>query len=152
MKPTIRQMVIADALLLAGCARAADADEIKACCGLDIGTALLQCATGSLRAWVIEAGGVPLAAVGDTMAAIGVGVPWMITTDHIKKHPRAFLRASRAIMADMLQRHYLLVNYVDARNVDAIRWLTWLGATIEEPAPYGVAGLPFRKFTKIKGV
>jgi hypothetical protein len=144
----IRRMVQADVKRVASCARLADVEEIKACCGLDIEQALHECANGSLRAWVIEQDGKPLAAVGDTMAGIGVGVPWMVTTTHIEQHPRAFLRASREVMADMQKRHLLLVNFVDARNADAIRWLSWLGAHIEQPAPYGVAGLPFRKFTK----
>lgn len=145
-------MVVADAALIAACARAADVAEIKACCGLDIQEALELCAQHSLRAWVIESSGKPLAAVGDTLAAIGIGVPWMITTDHIVSDRRGFLRASRAVMVEMFQRHIQLINYVDARNVDAIRWLSWLGATIEEPAPYGVHGLPFRKFTKNREV
>jgi hypothetical protein len=141
-------MVAADAMIVASCARAADVDEINACCGLGIDEALRQCLELSLRAWVIESNGKPLAAVGDTMAAIGVGVPWMVTTDHIAGDRRGFLRASRAIMTEMHQRHYQLVNYVDARNTDAIRWLSWLGATIGDPVPYGVYGLPFRKFTR----
>lgn len=141
-------MRFGDAARIATCARAADVAEIKACCGLEIKEALLQCLEHSLRAWVIESKGKPLAAVGDTMAAIGIGVPWMVTTDHIVSDRRGFLRASRAVMVEMHQRHWSLVNYVDARNVDAIRWLSWLGATIDEPVPYGVAGLPFRKFTR----
>lgn len=145
-------MVAADAALIAACARAADVDEIKACCGLDIEEALQQCLELSLKAWVIESKGKPLAAVGDTLAAIGVGVPWMVTTDHIAADPRGFLRASRAIMLEMFQRHVTLINYVDARNVDAIRWLGWLGAAFDEPVPYGVAGLPFWKFTKTREV
>lgn len=152
MTLTIRPMVAADAAIVAACARQCDVEEIKACCGLSIGEALTQCLEHSLRAWVIESSGKPLAAAGDTMAAIGIGVPWMITTDHIASNRRGFLHASQAIMAEMFQRHYQLVNYVDARNTDAIRWLTWLGAIMEPPAPYGVSGLPFRKFTKNREV
>lgn len=148
MTAVIRAMQLDDVARIASCARQADVDEIRACSGLGIDQALHECCSGSLRAWVIEAGGNPLAAVGDTMAGIGVGVPWMITTDHIAADPRGFLRASRAVMAEMLQRHFQLINYVDARNAVAIRWLSWLGADIGDPVPYGVAGLPFRKFTK----
>ena len=39
-----------------------------------------------------------------------------------------------------------LVNWVDDRNTCAIRWLKWMGFTIHEPEPYGVANLPFRRF------
>lgn len=148
MNVTIRPMVAADAAIVAACARPADIAEIRACSGLDIEPALKLCPANSLRAWVIESKGVPLAAVGDTMAGIGTGVPWMVTTTHIGKDPRGFLRASRALMAEMLQRHTQLVNYVDERNTDAIRWLQWLGAEVGPAVPYGVSGLPFRKFTK----
>ena len=140
-----------DIVAIAACARAADVDEMQACAGATIEQALQLGLEHSLRAWVIEADGVPLAAAGDTMAGIGVGVPWMVTTDHIEAHSCGFLRASRALMRDMLQRHYLLVNYVDARNAAAIRWLEWLGVTMAPAAPYGVAGLPFKKFTLSRG-
>ena len=152
MSASIRPMTTEDVAAVAACARPADVDEIKACCGLDIDEALSHCISHSLRAWIIESDGKPLAAVGDTLAAFDVGVPWMITTSHIVDCRRGFLRASRAIMAEMFQRHHLLINYVDARNTDAIRWLLWLGVTMEQPAPYGVAGLPFRKFTKNREV
>lgn len=141
-------MVPADAGIVASCARPADIAEIKACSGLDIEPALGLCLPNSLCAWVIESGGLPLAAVGDSLAGIGTGVPWMVTTTHIEKDPRGFLRASKALMAEMLRRHLQLMNYVDARNTDAIRWLAWLGADIGPAVPYGVSGLPFRKFTK----
>ena len=124
--------------------------EIQACSGSSIERALQLGLERSLRAWVIESDGLPLAAVGDTMHVIGVGVPWMVTTDHIASDPRHFLRASRAVLGDMLRRHHTLLNYVDARNAAAIRWLSWLGFTIDEPVPYGVQGLPFRQFHMIR--
>jgi hypothetical protein len=37
-------------------------------------------------------------------------------------------------------------NYVDARHARSIRWLKWLGFTIEEARPMGFAGLPFHPF------
>lgn len=148
---TIRAMRVDDIPRIAACARAADVDEMLACAGATIEQALQLGLEHSLRAWVIEHDGLPLAAAGDTMAGIGVGVPWMVTTDYVETHARGFLRASKALLQEMLQRHHMLVNYVDARNTAAIRWLLWLGVSMDEAAPYGVAGLPFRKFTLIRG-
>lgn len=146
MSVIIRPMVPADAGIVASCARPADIEEMHACTGLPL-TIVLQCGLQeSLRAWVIEHDGLPLAAVGDTLAGFGVGVPWMVTTVHIEKNPRGFLRASKALMSEAMQRHYQLTNYVDARNGDAIRWLEWLGFKMEPAVPYGVSGLPFHKF------
>lgn len=147
----IRLMTAADVAPIAAVARQADREEMQACAGASVAQCLQMGLDQSLRAWVIESNGLPLAACGDTMAGIGVGVPWMVTTDHIARNPRGFLRASKAVMVEMLQRHHLLINYVDARNAAAIRWLQWLGVTVAEPAPYGVAGLPFRQFTMKRG-
>ncbi len=143
----IRRMVEADIALIAACARQADIDEMQACAGATIEQALELGLAKSLRAFVIEADGKPLAAVGDTLHAIGVGVPWMVTTNHIAKHRRVFLSDSRRVLADMQRRHGLLFNYVDVRNKDAIRWLAWLGFTIGDAVPYGVHGLPFAQFS-----
>lgn len=143
----IRPMTAADIEVIAAVARSADIEEMKACAGASVADCLRQGLEQSLRAWVIESNGLPLAACGDTLAGIGVGVPWMVTTNHIARNSRGFLRASRAVMVEMLQRHHLLVNYVDARNTAAIRWLQWLGVKVGNPAPYGVYGLPFRQFT-----
>lgn len=148
---TIRPYMPGEIPGIAAVARQADIDEMMACAGATIQQTLEQGLEVSLRSWVIESGGLPLAAGGDTLAGIGVGVPWMVTTQHIDKNPRGFLRASRAVMHEMLQRHYLLVNYVDARNVDAIRWLEWLGAEVGPGMPYGRSGLPFRKFSMVRG-
>lgn len=144
---TIRPMRPEDVAPIAACARQADIDEMLACAGATVAQCLDAGLAQSLRAWVIESDGLPLAAAGDTLGGIGIGVPWMVTTTHIDSNPRGFLRASKALMGEMLQRHYRLVNYVDARNTAAIRWLEWLGVTMGPGVPYGVAGLPFRQFT-----
>lgn len=136
---------------IASAARQADIDEMLACAGATIEQTLVLGLQRSLRSWVIESAGLPLAAGGDTLGGIGIGVPWMVTTNHIETNPRGFLRASKAVMQDMLSRHYHLVNYVDSRNTDAIRWLQWLGADVAPAAPYGRSGLPFRKFTMNRG-
>jgi ribosomal protein S18 acetylase RimI-like enzyme len=42
----------------------------------------------------------------------------------------------------------VLVNYIDARNVDAIGWLQSLGFTVEDALPHGPDRLPFHKFSR----
>lgn len=148
---TIRQMTKADIKSIAACARQADIDEMQACAGATVEEALELGLRLSLRAWVIEADGKPLAVVGDTLHAIGTGIPWMVTTNHIRRHRGVFLRSSRAVLHDMLQRHGRLFNYVDERNTDAIRWLQWLGFTVGDAVPYGAYALPFRCFSLTTG-
>ena len=78
---------------------------------------------------------------------VDVGVPWMLSSRSLSKHYRYFARASAACMAEQQKTWTQLVNYVDARNARAIRWLSWLGFEIEEPRGYGPDDLPFHRFS-----
>ena len=77
---------------------------------------------------------------------IPAGRPWMVGTDQVPKHSTAFLRMSREHVKKMSKQFPYMFNFVDDRHKVAIRWLRWLGFTVEEPAPYGAEGLPFRHF------
>ena len=76
------------------------------------------------------------------------GIPWLLTTHVVDKHPRLFLRYTRQGMEEIKQTwdFDVLENYVDARHHEAIRWLKWLGFTIHPAQPYGIMGLPFHRF------
>lgn len=74
------------------------------------------------------------------------GVPWMLSTENLWKHGLHFARGSVAWMKDAKARYIELVNYVDARNTRASRWLSWLGFTIEEAQPYGPDDTLFHRF------
>lgn len=82
----------------------------------------------------------PLTLLGD------VGLPWLLGSHNLPQYARRFLRLNRHYMACVKQDYRLLVNYVDARNSVAIRWLGWLGFTILPAEPYGPFGLPFHRF------
>ena len=131
---------------LASQVRPADREEIEAATGLPIGEALLLLLPGSCKASKIVHRGLVLAVFGDAEHGSGVGVPWLISTIHVEQHPREFLRVCRPAVMEMLERHQQLLNYVDARNTVAIRWLRWLGFKFGDAVPYGHAGLPFFQF------
>ena len=77
-----------------------------------------------------------------------IGIPWMIGTSKLDKYARLFLRECRKPQLEMFSGYGMLMNYVDARNTRAIKWLRFMGFEIEpEPIPYGLSGLPFHKFT-----
>lgn len=76
----------------------------------------------------------------------GVGYPWMLGTDLVDKHQVTFLRGCAKYVDDMAADFDSLVNYVDARNTKAIRWLKWLGFRIEEAKPAGILRMPFHRF------
>jgi len=84
-----------------------------------------------------------------TTSVIGrVGAPWLIGSDLVAKVPRRFLVESKERVQKMKDGYSLLKNYVDVENSVSIKWLKWLGFTIdEEIRTHGLAKKPFRKFT-----
>lgn len=75
-----------------------------------------------------------------------VAVPWLIGTDDIPLHSRTFLRESKKFVEGLKERFPVMENYVDARNVEAVRWLQWVGFSVYYPKPYGPDNLPFHRF------
>lgn len=79
----------------------------------------------------------------------GLGAPWMVGTSDLDIHATKFLRRCRAPLLELFSGYDRLENYVDARNTKAIRWLKFMGFTINnDPQPYGMFSLPFYKFWK----
>ncbi|MCY1362613.1 hypothetical protein D9M68_159250 [compost metagenome] len=143
----VRRLEAVDIPHLLGIVRAPDIAEIEEGCGQGLRQALEHGLQYSVEPLLILYGGLPLAAFGEVSHVPGVvGVPWLISTTHLERHPRPFLRACRPLLARMLERHPTLTNYVDARNLAAIRWLQWLGFRMDSPVPYGPHRLTFRQF------
>lgn len=134
-----------DVEAVAAIVRQADRDEIEEALQVPIAQAIRD-GLGGHKASKIVVDGEVVAVFGDAPHSEGIGVPWLISTVHVERRPRAFLEVCRPEVAEMLTRSPLLTNFVDARNTVAIRWLQWLGFTFEPPAPYGPLGLPFRQF------
>lgn len=129
--------------------RQADVREIWAAGRLSPYTALRKsmetCPTA--KAGLVDGRVLCMFGVGRLTALSMVGVPWMLGTSEIESNSRAFLRHSRAVVADMRQQGFsLLANFVDARNTHAIQWLRWLGFTVSPEVPYGPDKLPFHPF------
>ncbi|WP_434456504.1 hypothetical protein JQR85_13525 [Stutzerimonas urumqiensis] len=126
--------------------RQADRDEIEGALHIPLRQALADALADHCKASKIVVDGAVVAVFGDSTHSAEVGVPWLISTRHVERFPRAFLQVCKPEVAEMLTRHPLLLNYVDARNQAAIRWLRWLGFTFCEPEPYGPDGHPFLCF------
>jgi hypothetical protein len=75
----------------------------------------------------------------------GTGVPWLLATEEIERHPVTFYRVSKRLFPKVAAGYDRLVNWVDARNTLSLRWLVWLGLTMEPAAPFGVLGLDFHR-------
>lgn len=76
----------------------------------------------------------------------GEGRIWLIGTDEILTHQVTFLRRSKPMLARMQAMYSRLSNYVAADNEAAVRWLSWLGFTIEPAQPFGASGALFHHF------
>ena len=77
-----------------------------------------------------------------------VGVPWLIGSPVVDDIPISFLRHSRQYYLRLVASFPQMENWVLAENVKAVQWLSWLGFDMDEPAPFGVLGAKFIRFTK----
>lgn len=128
--------------------RAADRAEIWASHRMSPEAALDYGIRSSSHAWAGFVDDTPVCVFGVTPRAMlgRVGTPWMLGTDAVERHAVTFLRRSRPCVSAMRAEYDALVNYVDARNLTAARWLRWLGFTLAAPEPYGPDRLPFHPF------
>lgn len=103
----------------------------------------------SKKCWTGLVDGEPACMFGVSRGTIlsHVGAPWLLGTDLIEKNQLAFLRRNKLYMSEMTEGFDTLINYVDARNTKAIRWLKWLGFEFDEAEPRGVLNMPFHKFS-----
>lgn len=126
--------------------RIEDAAELAAF-GLTKDEAVACSLTRSLWAETYLIDGVPAAIVGLGRSALvgGHGVPWALTGPACERHRKRFLLESRRQVARMRAEAAPLVNYVHAEHRRAIRWLRWLGFTLEPAVP--LARGWFHRFT-----
>lgn len=144
-KAEVLPLLESDVEAVAAIVRQADRDEIEEALQIPIAAAIRDGISGHKASKIVVDGDV-VAVFGDAPHSDGVGVPWLISTIHVERHARAFLRVCRPEVAEMLTRSAFLLNFVDVRNTAAIRWLEWLGFTFGEPEPYGPCGALFRPF------
>lgn len=74
------------------------------------------------------------------------GIPWALGTPLVEEFQFTFLRHSKEYVIEAASGYDTLVNYVDQRNTISIRWLKWLGFSIEQASPMGVFQIPFHRF------
>lgn len=129
--------------------RPADRAEMEASSGKDVVSTLHKSLGFSFVPGVAVApdgrlmcmfGAVPYEIMGDRAA------PWLIGTTVLTEFPTELMRGGRRYLTQVRQRYPKLVNYVDARNTDSVRWLRSAGFEIDPAEPFGVAGLPFHRF------
>jgi len=147
---SIESATEADARELAPVLRAADRLEIERLLGQhDPLEPLLASVHGAREAWTGRADGEIVCMWGVCPATLigPTGIPWLLGSDLVPLHRKAFLRENKRWVAHALDLFPLLRNVVDARYAEAIRWLRWLGFTLHAPRAMGVHGEDFIPFT-----
>jgi hypothetical protein len=89
--------------------------------------------------WTALFDGEPVALFGvtqDTLLGGGVGTAWLLGTDRLQRDWRAFVRASKPVVRELLTRYRALSNVLLTDNTLCMRWLAWLGASFRVSEPY----------------
>jgi hypothetical protein len=129
--------------------RQADVDEVWASDHSPPLDALLSSWNASVVATVaVDDDEVPLVMFGlvERDLLSGSGVVWMLGANSATKYRKEFLRRTKSIVYEMLNICPRLCNMVHDKNESSIRWLRWLGFTIESPEPHGPDGELFHRF------
>lgn len=97
------------------------------------------------EAYVIELEGKPVGVFGVTKlsAFSRTGIIWLLGTSCLDQIEMTLARETRPIVDTFLKKYSPLVNWVDAENIQSIKWLKVNGFHIEESQPYGVYNKKF---------
>ena len=147
----VRPPRLGDVEALAATMRAADREELVAAHGWTPLWALMRGLEDSTEVWTVVADGKVAAMYG--VVELGQydygerwGIGWLLTSDLVETHKRAFWRACKLHVADLFTRWDGLYNAIDCRHEKAIRWAKRLGFELFDPAPYGIEGLEHQAF------
>lgn len=151
MRSRIVPATIEHASVIAMTPRAADVAELWACSRSNPLDAMIRGMERTVEPFTALYEGRPACMFGASPFSImgGMGAAWMIGSTVLNEHgaQKDLLRLSEPVVEYMQEQFpNLLYNFVDQRNVAAIRWLRWLGFQFSDPIAYGVDGLPFLPF------
>lgn len=74
------------------------------------------------------------------------GAAWLIASDLIERYPVAFFRQCRPALLELFESYDTLINAIDVRHDQAVRWGRRLGFRLEDAEAFGPEGLPFHRF------
>jgi len=136
-------------LAMAAKLRPCDAREVFAASGMTGPEVVSRGVAASEESWIVEHDGEAFCVFGVVRLNDTIGIPWLLATKKIYDETckNFILLRSKEWVEKIMGDYKVLINYVDARNKQAIRWLEWAGFKLEKPRPYGFKRLPFHKFT-----
>lgn len=93
--------------------------------------------------WLADGEPACVIGVASYVALSTTGYPWIFYTPLVRRHKVPLLRHCRRWLELNLEQWHRLEAYVDAGDKSAVRWMRFMGFTLEEPEPRGTCGLPF---------
>jgi hypothetical protein len=131
--------------------RASDEAEVKAAFDGSIEEALTSTLANSEIVWVVIHKDQIEGLFGLDVRP-GYGVPWFVATDKFSDFAFSFVKESKKVINIMLEIRPILLNLVDYRHVESIRWLKWLGFRIYEDVDFYLKDpdVPFKLSIKEK--
>lgn len=113
--------------------RQSDRDEVRALNDLSPREALDLSLSHRGEAWTALFDGEPAALFGVVPLSLlgGTAIGWLLGTTLLETHWRAFAKASRERIREVLTRFDVLINITHVDNTLSLRWLAWLGATFD---------------------
>ena len=123
--------------------RRADVEEVQAFSGISPALAVAFSIAQSRPGFCVLYEDKPAAIFGAAPVDNNKGCIWLLGTDEIEKHPVTFYRMSKKIFPAIMKDYQYLENYVDARNKLSLRWLKWLGFTVEDAQIMGAENREF---------
>lgn len=140
-----------DAQDLAPRLRPAEVAEVMAATGQEPLEALMDGVASGGEAWAVFFDGQLAFMWGVREVAGRVGAAWLLASDLVERYAKTFWKYCLSQLGGLLHRWDAVFNAIDVRHEQAIRWATRLGFHLSEPAPFGVAGLPFARFSVTRG-
>jgi hypothetical protein len=102
----------------------------------------------AVKAWTCVIDGDPAFMWGVSRRSLlsSTGIPWLLSTPAIMRVSREFLRRCPAFLRKMQRCFPRLENYIHARNAVSLRWLAWLGFTVDRESVFRFHDEPFYRF------
>lgn len=128
-----------------------DERECRAASGRPVAVAIREGFKRAPYCKTVLLNGEPVGVFGVTAPSLisQTGVPWMLGLPALTENAecrKTIRKRSVEFRNAMFKLFPKLENYEDVRNTVSMKWLKWLGFRMDEPKPYGVAGLSFVRF------
>jgi hypothetical protein len=150
----VRPARLEDAAALVDNIREADAMEAESSAGETVLAAAERSLLASEECWSVLFNGQLACVWGVTLDPSHndkrVGYGWLVTTKVVDRYPKTFWQLCLKTLPQVLDRWFMLGNWIDARHTQALRWARRLGFSLLQPVPYGPQALDFVPFVLTK--